>query len=73
MTLYSAFTVLLSADKTLAARIGSTCGQPKVLTENPNTGQIEREKMGSTEKKAKGVQAPEIQKQFAYHAGQFHD
>jgi len=62
MTLYSAFTVLALADKTLAARIGSTCGRPKVLTENPNTGQIEREKKGSAEKKAKGLQAQKIQK-----------
>jgi hypothetical protein len=62
MTLYSAFTVLALADKTLAARIGLTCGRPKVPTENPNTRQIEREKKGSTKKKVKGVQAPEIQK-----------
>jgi hypothetical protein len=33
-----------------------------VVTENPNTGQIEREKKGSAEKKAKRLQAQRIQK-----------
>jgi hypothetical protein len=73
MTLYSAFTVVALADKILAARIGSTCGRPKVLTENPNSGQIEREKKGATKKIMKRVQAPEIQKCLANHAGRFHD
>jgi hypothetical protein len=33
-----------------------------VVTENSNPGQIEREKKGSADKKAKGVHAQEIQK-----------
>jgi hypothetical protein len=33
-----------------------------LVTENPNTGQIEREKKGSAEKKTKELQAQRIQK-----------
>ena len=52
MILYSAFTVAAyQADKTLAARVGSTGGRPMVVIENPNPGQMEREKTDLTQKK----------------------
>jgi hypothetical protein len=43
------------ANKTLAARVVLTCGQPMVVIENPNPSQIEREKSAwAKEKTARG-------------------
>jgi hypothetical protein len=39
------------ANKTLAARVGSTYGRPMVITENPIPSQIEREKCGGAKEK----------------------
>jgi len=53
---------MAQTDKILATRVASSCGQPKVATEKPNAGQIEREKKGSAEKKVKGIHAQKTRK-----------
>jgi hypothetical protein len=42
------------ANKILAARVGSTYGQPMVVIENSNPGQIEREKSSAAGKTRMG-------------------
>jgi hypothetical protein len=48
------------ANKTLAARVGSTYGRLMVVTENPKPSQIEREKSAWAKEKAGGGQGTEL-------------
>jgi hypothetical protein len=59
------------ADKIPAARVGLTCGRPMVITENPNAGQMQREKtlppknkLSAGREQSWGVNLPVIPRSF---------